>query len=132
MKKAIILSLLLALCVNQALLAAETLSEDISAQTLITGITQNNLRFNKQYKGSQLNVSGYVGSLKERKDGYMLTLQGDKGRPMPYIECRFDVSEEDKLLELNRGDEIRIEGIYRGNEELSHGVFVLYRCHVLN
>lgn len=121
-----------ALCLNQPLSAAETLSGDISAQTLITEITRNNLRFNKQYKDKQITVSGYAGSIKERKDGYVLILQGEQGVARYYIECRFGADEEAKLLELNRGDEIRIEGNYRGNEELTHAVFILYDCRVQN
>ena len=42
------------------------------------------------------------------------------------------MSEEDKLLELNRGDQVHIMGIYKGKEDFQVGAIVFHNCIIVN
>lgn len=110
------------------------LNNGIPASTLISEVRSNQMRFNKNYKGRQITALGFVGNIDEKKGGYTLSLFGTQGpdNPFSYIECRFPISEEGKLLELNRGDSVRIRGIYKGKEDFQVGAIVFHNCVVVN
>ena len=110
-------------------------SKGIPAGTLITEVGKNQMRFDKKYKGKQIIVTGFVGNIDEKNGGYVLSLFGEQGlavNPFHYIECRFPVTQESKLLELNQGDTPRIKGTYRGKENFQIGALVLSNCTVVD
>jgi tetratricopeptide (TPR) repeat protein len=114
--------------------AIELSSKVIAAQELITEIQQNQMRFDKNYKGKTITVSGYVGKIEEKGEGYALQLFGEKEglvNPFSHVECRFRKSQEDALLELNKDDAVKIKGIYNGKEQFQIGAFVLLNCEVV-
>ena len=88
------------------------------------------MRFDKKYKGRQITTSGFIDEIEEKKGGYTLSLFGEQGfvNPFNHIECRFKASEEDKLLDLNKGDSVRIKGTYKGKEAFQIGALVLHNC----
>ena len=106
----------------------------IPAIDLLSEIGKNQMRFDKKYKGKQITTAGFVGKIEERKGGYTLSLFGETGivNPFSYIECRFKASEESKLLELNKGDTVRIKGMYKGKENFQIGALVLHNCTVVD
>lgn len=104
----------------------------IPAVNLITEVSKNQMRFDKKYKGKQIATVGFVGKIDEKNGGYVLSLFGEQGlvNPFHYIECRFSISQEDKLLELNKGDRVLIRGTYKGKEAFQVGALVLHNCTV--
>ena len=104
----------------------------IPAKELLSEIGKNEMRFDKKYKGRQITTSGFVGKIEEKKVGYTLSLFGENGlvNPFNHIECRFKASEEDKLLDLNKGDSVRIKGTYKGKESFQIGALVLHNCTI--
>ena len=102
----------------------------IPAKELLSEVGKNQMRFDKRYKGRQITTSGFVGKIDERKGGYTLSLFGEQGlvNPFNHIECRFKASEEDKLLDLNQGDAVRIKGTYKGKEAFQIGALILHNC----
>ena len=117
-----------------ALSAIDEAVNGIPAKELLSEIGKNEMRFDKKYKGRQITTSGVVGKIEEKKGGYMLSLFGEQGlvNPFNYIECRFKVSEEDKLLDLNKGDTVRIKGTYRGQEAFQVGALILNNCTIVD
>jgi tetratricopeptide (TPR) repeat protein len=114
--------------------AIELSSKTIPAQTLVAEVQQNQLRFDKNYKGKKLTIEGYVGLVDAKNKGYTLQLFGTKeslANPFSTVECRFNASQEDTLLELNRGQVVKIQGTYRGKEQFQLGAFVLLNCKVI-
>lgn len=109
-------------------------NKGIPAGTLITEVGKNQMRFDKRYKGKQITTVGFVGSIDEKNGGYVISLFGEQGivNPFHYIECRFPVTQEDKLLELDKGDRVLIKGTYRGKEAFQVGAIVLHNCIVGN
>ena len=112
----------------------EEASKGIPAGVLITEIGKNQMRFDKKYKGKQITTVGFAGNIEEKNSGYVLSLFGEQGlvNPFHYIECRFSVTEEDKLLELDKGDRVLIKGTYKGKETFQVGAMVLHSCTVGN
>lgn len=104
----------------------------IPAKELLSEIGKNEMRFDKKYKGKQITTSGFVGKIEEKKGGYTLSLFGENGlvNPFNHIECRFKASEEDKLVDLDKGDSIRVKGTYKGKEAFQIGALVLHNCTI--
>lgn len=109
-------------------------SKGIPAVTLISEVGKNQMRFDKKYKGKQIATVGFVGNIDEKNGGYVLALFGEEGlvNPFHYIECRFSASQEDRLLELDKGDRVLIKGTYKGKEAFHVGALVLHNCTVGN
>ncbi len=80
----------------------------IPAGTLITEVGKNQI-----YNVKQITTVGFVCSIDEKNDNYIISLFGEQGilNPIHYIECRFPVTQENKLLKLDKGD--------RGKENFS-------------
>lgn len=104
----------------------------IPARELLSEVGNNQMRFDKKYKGKQITTSGFIDEIEEKKGGYTLSLFGEQGfvNPFNHIECRFKASEEDKLLDLNKGDSVRIKGTYKGKEAFQIGALVLHNCTI--
>ena len=112
--------------------SAET-SQELSAKFLISEIGKNQMRFDKHYKNKSIVFEGFVGDITEKNNQYILDCSGEirRTRPFDYIECRFDLSEEDALIELNKGEIVKIEGFYKGKEQFQVGAIVLHDCKIL-
>ena len=112
---------------------AEEALKGLSAKFLISEIEKNRMRFDKNYKNKKIIVKGFVGDITEKKNIYSLSLFGETGivNPFKFIECRFEVSEEDSLLELNKGENVIIEGTYKGKEDFQIGSMVFHNCQIL-
>lgn len=117
---------------NAALRAINEAVNGIPAIELLSEVGKNQMRFDKRYKGKQITTSGFVGKIDENKGGYTLSLFGEQGlvNPFNHIECRFKASEEDKLLELNKGDTVKVKGMYKGKESFQIGALVLHNCTI--
>lgn len=105
-----------------------------TAKDLISEAKANRMRFDKNFKSKHVRVSGYVGEIKPDRNAFTMLLFGEKGdliNPFDHIECHFSVSEEDELLDLNRGNSVTIIGMYKGKEDFEVGEFVLYDCKVV-
>ena len=115
-----------------ALSAIDESVNGIPARELLSEVDNNQMRFDKKYKGRQITTSGFVGKIEEEKGRYTLSLFGENGlvNPFNHIECRFKASEEDKLFDLNKGDSVRIKGTYKGNESFQIGALVLHNCTI--
>jgi hypothetical protein len=113
---------------------AEKANTPIPAKTLITEVQQNQLRFDKNYKGKRITVVGYVGVLDAQDNGYRLQLFGTNdplANPFSVVDCRFNASQEDALLDLNKGQSVKIKGDYKGKQAFQLGAFMLFNCEVL-
>lgn len=115
-----------------ALSAIDEAINGIPARELLSEVDNNQMRFDKKYKGRQITTSGFVGKIEEDEGRYTLSLFGENGlvNPFNHIECRFKASEEDKLFDLNKGDSVRIKGTYKGNESFQIGALVLHNCTI--
>lgn len=115
-----------------ALSAIDEAINGIPARELLSEVDNNQMRFDKKYKGRQITTSGFVGKIEEDEGRYTLSLFGENGlvNPFNHIECRFKASEEDKLFDLNKGDLVRIKGTYKGNESFQIGALVLHNCTI--
>ena len=102
----------------------------IPANDLITEVGKNQMRFDKKYKEKTITVSGFVGQIDEKQGKYALQLFGETGlaNPFRYIECIFDPSQEDALMELNKGDSIILKGTYKGKQNFQIGALTLFEC----
>ena len=100
------------------------------ASDLITEVGKNQMRFDKKYKEKTITVSGFVGQIDEKQGKYALQLFGETGlaNPFRYIECIFDPSQEDALMELNKGDSIILKGTYKGKQNFQIGALTLFEC----
>ena len=105
----------------------------LSAKDLISEVTKNQMRFDKKYKGKTITVEGFVGNIVEKDKGYSLTLFGETGlvNPFNHIDCRFSASEEDNLLDLDKGNRVKVEGTYKGKEAFQVGAIVLRNCKIV-
>lgn len=133
MKKFLFVLLLCCICGQSALtMAAETSEKLESAKFLISEIDKNQMRFDKNYKNKRIIVEGFVGKIEEKNGGYNLSLFGEQGiaNPFKFIECRFSSEAEDSLLELDKGNLIKVEGDYKGKEQFQIGSIVLHDCAV--
>ena len=103
-----------------------------SAKSLVSEVDKNQMRFDKNYKGKRILVEGFVGKIEAKGSDYTLSLFGEAviTNPFRYIECHFNADAEDSLLELNKGDSVKIEGLYNGKENFQIGSLVLLNCSV--
>ncbi|MBQ7241978.1 MAG: SEL1-like repeat protein [Firmicutes bacterium] len=115
----------------KAIKEKETSDETVTAKFLVDEIEKNQLRFDKKYKGKAITCEGIVGTIAELKDGgYRLQLCGDRILPGPfdYVDCRFDQIHEGMLLELDKGDTVKIRGTYAGKQDFQIGKLTLFEC----
>ena len=103
------------------------------AKTYIDEVQQNQMRFDKNYKGKALVIEGIVNTIEGKNGGYSLQVFGEKGdiNPFSSIECIFGKSHEDALLDLNKGDKVSIKGTYNGKQQIQLGALVLFDCEIL-
>lgn len=115
----------------KAIKEKEDSNETVTAKFLVSEIEKNQLRFDKKYKGKAITCEGIVGTIAELKDGgYRLQLCGERILPGPfdYVDCRFDQIHEGMLLELNKGDTVKIRGTYAGKQDFQIGKLTLFEC----
>ncbi|MCL2146603.1 MAG: OB-fold putative lipoprotein [Synergistaceae bacterium] len=109
-----------------------------SVDDLITEFEKNQLRFDRNYMKKNISVEGYIRSIEERQvenyKFFQLTILGAIGKfdSSHYIECHFDESEENALLDLNKGDIIVVNGTYDGKQYYQTGSLFLKNCILEN
>ena len=129
--KKLIISLLIVSIIYVRGEAANFISEKqvIPAQSLISESEKNKLRFDRNYRDKSITVSGYVGDIEEKGEGYVLELYGENGvKPSRYVECLFAENQVDALLDLNKGDVFCVRGVYRGKQDSQPNLIVLFDC----
>jgi tetratricopeptide (TPR) repeat protein len=111
----------------------EKAQSPIPAKTVIAEVSQNQMRFDKNYKGNLIATEGFVGSIEDAGESYVLKLFGERSllNSFDYIRCFIKRSQEDALLGLNKGDHVKIKGIYVGQQRGQAGAMVLYYCAII-
>jgi TPR repeat protein len=109
-------------------------SKLIPAKNLITEVDQNQMRFDKNYKEKIITIEGFVDDIEEKKGTYVLKIYGERDalrNPFKFIECHFEKKHEDALLDLNKGDTVRVRGTYKGKQQFQLGSLVLFDCEIV-
>ena len=105
-----------------------------SAKDLMQDVRSNQMRFDRNYSGKTFIISGYVGRIEEKGKQYAAQIFGEAGsgaNPFNYIECRFEESQVDALLDLNRGSFVMVMGTYKGKQDFQSAEFVLFDCEIV-
>lgn len=86
------------------------------------------MKFDMQYKNKDLTIKGTVDKIEEKKGKYILSLSNGDKVPNPFksIECTFD--KPDELMDLKKGDEASVSGIYKGKQSFEVGIMTLFKC----
>ena len=111
----------------------EEASRAIPAKTLIADVRNNQMRFDRTYKGKIIKCEGRVEGVESIRNGYKLNLYYDTFIPNPfeYIECRFSRNFEADLFNLNKGDTVQVQGLYKGKQDFQICALVLFDCLIV-
>jgi TPR repeat protein len=103
------------------------------AASLIAEANQNQMRFDRDYKGRVIETEGIVDEITEKRGKYFLKLYGE-GRlasPFDYIGCYFAKPHERALLSLDKGDKVKIRGTYDGKQQFQVAALELLDCEIV-
>jgi len=100
----------------------------LDAQDVVKALDENRMKFDMQYKNKDLTIKGTVDKIEEKKGKYILSLSNGDKVPNPFksIECTFD--KPDELMDLKKGDEASVSGIYKGKQSFEVGIMTLFKC----
>lgn len=118
------------LCFAGAVWAAEG---TLSAGALVSEFKENPIRFDKNYTGQPITTEGTVVTIEEKNGYYVLRIAETAQRYTAgeFIECVFEKSHQNTLLELNQGDTVTLKGTYSGKQESQTGMVMLSNCEIL-
>ena len=111
----------------------EEKSRPIPAKTLISEVSTNQMRFDKNHKGRIIKCVGYVQDIEGGRRDYTLNLYYDSFIPNPFefIHCKFSKKNEAELLNLNKGDIVTVQGLYKGKQDFQIGSIILFDCQII-
>jgi hypothetical protein len=118
----------------EAINRMEAKASSVPAKNLVLEVEQNQMRFDKNYKGKSIITEGFVDDIEEEKGGYVLKVFGEQGNlrnPFKFIACHFAADHEDALLALNKGDTVKVKGTYKGKQQFQIGAIVLFECEIV-
>ena len=111
----------------------EEANRAIPAKKLINEVKNNQMRFDRNYKGKIIKCEGIVEVVDNTRKGYILHLSYDSFFPNPFdfINCHFSRKHEADLLNLNKGDTVTVQGLYNGKQDFQICALVLFDCQII-
>lgn len=104
-------------------------AEAFSALDLAQAAAANRLKFDKQFKNTEFNITGTVFKAEEENGKYVVYLHGAANKnPFKSIACEFDSKYEDAVMDMDAGKTVTLHCVYRGKQMFEMGAFTLVNC----
>lgn len=112
-----------------AFMTEQARAESFTAPDLVKQAGANRMRFDKQLKGKNLEVTGRITEVKEEEGKYVVSLDGSEdGNPFEAVDCQFGPAYEEAVMNMNAGDTITANCVYRGEVDFELGALTLMEC----
>lgn len=130
--KKFLCAVLVVMCLVGVVWAADEVGP-ISINDIVLQAHENFLRFNKNYLGKRITVTdAIVVNVDGDQKGYVLTIKTEKVLvpSSNRIDCKFDASKADSLVDLSTGDKVTLSGTYYKQKSSSHATIELVDCEL--
>lgn len=103
----------------------------ISAYEAVRKAKADRSRFESDFKGMRIAISGKVASVSEKDGKYIVDISGSPdGDPFVFISCAFNPSAKKAVSPLKKGDKVTIAGDYEGEQSFDMAIINLVNCEL--